>query len=479
MRGLAAVVLAAGQSTRMKSRKSKVMHDLAGRPVLSYCIEAARECGADPIVVVRAPDQLDLKQFLNELGVEQVVQRAAKGTAHAVLSAQSKLSSFSGDVLVLCGDVPLVRTEALLAFVDEVRAKKAVLGVLTMTPSDPANYGRIVRDLDGRITRIVEARDATADELSLREVNSGIICADRSWLFHSLKKIRNNNAKGEYYLTDLVSIAIKESAPTIAHLCGPAEDFFGINDRVDLACVAEIMRERINKRLMLSGVGILDFRHTFIDYDVKIGNDTSVMPLAFLKGSTKIGAGCTIENGVILKNAVIGNNVHIKAYSVVEESTVSDGAVLGPFARVRPQSKVGPNARVGNFVELKKCIMKRGAKANHLTYLGDAIIGASANVGCGTITCNYDGVSKHRTVIGDNVFVGSDTQFIAPVNIGRNSIIGAGSTITKDVPRDSLALSRTAQTVVRGWAKSYKASKTRPARKASKAGKASKAKKAG
>lgn len=467
MNGLAAVILAAGQSTRMKSRKSKVMHDLAGRPVISYCIDTAHECGADPVVVVTSPDELDLREFIKKSGVDYAVQKDAKGTAHAVMCARRKLINFSGNVLVLCGDVPLIRAEAICKFVEEVRDKKANLGVLTMMPGHPSSYGRIVRDLDGKITRIAEAKDATAEELGIREVNSGIICADGSWLFRSLKKIKNNNAKSEYYLTDLVGIAIKEGTSVIAHLCEPAEDFLGINTRVDLAHVAEIMRERINKRHMLSGVGIQDYRHTFIDSDVRIGSDTTVMPFAFLRGASRIGAGCIIENGAVLKNSVVGNNVHIKAYSVIEDSSVSDGAILGPFARVRPDSKVGPNARVGNFVELKKCTMKRGAKANHLTYLGDSVVGSDANIGCGTITCNYDGREKHRTVIGDGVFVGSDTQFIAPVSIGRNSIIGAGSTITKNVPADSLALSRTEQKVVRGWAK--KARKARPARQTKKA----------
>ncbi len=464
MNGLAAIILAAGQSTRMKSRKSKVMHDLAGRPVISYCIDTAHESGADPVVVVINPDEPDLREFIKKSGVDYAIQKNAKGTAHAVMSAQKKLANFSGNVLVLCGDVPLVRAEALCKFVEEFQHKKATLGVLTMIPKHPSSYGRIVRDLDGKIIRIAEAKDATADELGIREVNSGIICADRTWLFRSLKKIKNNNAKGEYYLTDLVGIAIKEGASVIAHLCEPAEDFLGINTRVDLAHVAEIMRERINERHMLSGVGIQDFRHTFIDSDVRIGNDTTVMPFAFLKGVTRVGTNCVIENGAVLKNAVVGSNVHIKAYSVIEDSSISDGAILGPFARVRPGSRVGANARVGNFVELKKCTMKRGAKANHLTYLGDSVVGSDANIGCGTITCNYDGVAKHRTVIGDRVFVGSDTQFIAPVSIGRNSIIGAGSTITKDVPADSLALSRTEQKIVRGWAKK--------ARKAGNAGKA-------
>jgi bifunctional UDP-N-acetylglucosamine pyrophosphorylase/glucosamine-1-phosphate N-acetyltransferase len=461
MKELACVILAAGKSTRMKSATSKVLQDLAGRPVISYSIEAAKRLGADPIVVVTGPDDRELASYLKEAGVARVIQSEAKGTGHAVMSAARKLSGIEGDVLILCGDVPLVRSESLQSFVKDMRSQRAAMGVLTMIPADPASYGRIVRDLDGRIIRIVEARDANAEELASREVNSGIICARREWLFRALKRIGNDNAKGEYYLTDLVGIALREGLSVAAHLSEPAEDFLGINTRVDLARVAEIMRERINKAHMLAGVGVMDFRHTYIDEGVKLGQDTTVMPHAFLRGKTRVGRNCIIENGVVLTDAVIADNVHVKSYSVIEESQIEEGATVGPFARVRPGSKVGRSARVGNFVELKKCTMKRGAKASHLTYLGDAIVGEGANIGCGTITCNYDGVHKHLTVIGDGAFVGSDTQFIAPVSIGKGSVIGAGSTITKDVPAHALSLSRTDQKIVSGWAmkKDRKASK--------------------
>ncbi|MFA5812610.1 MAG: bifunctional UDP-N-acetylglucosamine diphosphorylase/glucosamine-1-phosphate N-acetyltransferase GlmU [bacterium] len=452
MKGLAALILAAGKSTRMKSSRSKVLHELAGRPVISYPIEVARRLGARQIVVVRGADQLDLKEYLEGVGVAAAVQKEPLGTGHAVLAAEKALAGFSGQVLILCGDVPLIRAEMLRSFVEEVRSASATLGVLTMMPADPGAYGRIVRDLDGRMTSIVEARDATHEERKIREVNSGIICADAKWLFSSLRKVKNDNAKGEYYLTDLVGIALKEDVSVVAHLGEPALELHGINTRVDLANVIETMRERINRNLMLDGVGIIDYRHTYIDSTVRIGVDTKVMPFSFLQGDTKIGRDCTIENGVVIRNAVVGNGVHIKAHSVIDESRIADGAVVGPFSRVRPGSVVGHNAHVGNFVELKKCVMKEGAKANHLTYLGDATIGARANVGCGTITCNYDGVAKYRTIIGDEAFIGSDTQFVAPVRVGKGAIIGAGSTITKDVPADALALSRVPQTNVKGWA---------------------------
>lgn len=459
MQKLATVVLAAGQSTRMKSAKSKVLHDLAGRPVISYVLSVAKRIGSERVVVVRGPSQDDLRDYLASEEVEQAIQKKPLGTADAVSAAEAKLKAFDGKVLVLCGDVPLVRNEVLAAFVKEVASKQAMFGVLTMRPDDAASYGRIIRDLDGRVIKIVEAKDATPDELAIREVNSGIMCIDAKWLFKSLKKIDCKNAKGEYYITDLVGCALREGLSIVAFKGEPYEDFLGINTRVDLARTYELLRARINKAHMLSGVGILDFRHTNIDEGVKIGIDTTIMPYTFITGNTKIGRDCIIENGVVIKNTIIGDGVHIKAHSMIEDSKISNEAIIGPFARVRPDSKVGPKARVGNFVELKKCELKAGAKANHLTYLGDATIGQRVNVGCGTITCNYDGVNKYRTVIGDDAFIGSDTQFVAPVRIGKNATIGAGSTITKDVPPDSLALSRAEQKVVKGWSKRRRAKK--------------------
>lgn len=453
MAKVAAVILAAGQSTRLKSKRSKVLHSLAGRPVVSYPMAAAKAAGVKELFVVRGPTQEDLKAYLKECGVCEVVQKEPRGTANAVQVVQGALSSFSGYVLVLCGDAPLVRAEMLREFIRAVEAKKAKIGVVTMKLLDPKGYGRIVRDLDGQMVRIVEERDAQGDERSINEVNSGIVCAERPWLFSALKDVKSDNAKSEFYLTDLVRAAVAEGQQTLAFLADPPEDFLGINTRVELAEAARLMRYRINRQHMLAGVGILDDLHTCVDADVKIGQDTTIMPFTFLLGKTKIGSDCIIENGVVLRDAVVGDGVHIKAYSVIEDSSLANDAIIGPFARIRPSSRVGRGARVGNFVELKKCNLKAKAKANHLTYLGDATVGEAANIGCGTITCNYDGRAKHRTIIGDGAFVGSDVQFIAPVKIGSGCVIGAGSTITKDVPADALSLSRPEQKVVKGWAK--------------------------
>ncbi len=378
-------------------------------------------------------------------------QKKPLGTADAVMAARAGLKNFKGRVLVLCGDVPLMQTEVLEQFVAHVHERESIVGVLTMVLDDPHRYGRIVRDLDGHITSIVEAKDATGREQDIKEVNTGVFCVEKEWLFRTLPKIEPKNAQGEYYLTDIVSIAIGEGKEVVSHIAPDARDFTGINTRVELALAAERMRERINQAHQLAGVGIVDFRHTYIDAGVKIGGDTEVWPHCFILGTSRIGARCTIENGVVLKDVVIGDDVHLKSYTVVEKSTIAAAATLGPFSRVRPDSKIGRRAQLGNFVEVKKSELREGVKANHLSYLGDATVGEGTNIGCGTITCNYDGKAKHRTVIGPNTFVGSDTQFIAPVRVGKGATIGAGSTITQNVPAEALALSRSEQVVVKHW----------------------------
>lgn len=449
----AVVILAAGQSTRIKSKHSKVLHDLAGRPVVSYPIAVAKAMGVRRVIVVRGPGQNDLAAYLEAGEIEGAIQRQPKGTANAVQAAERALAGFQGLVLILCGDVPLIRAEVLDDFVAAMERDRACLGVVTICLSNPTGYGRIVRDLDGRAVRIVEEREATDEERRIEEVNSGIICADRRWLFATLSRVDNDNAKGEFYLTDLLHAAVREGK-TVVTFCAPsAGDFLGINTRIELAEAARVLRSRINHQHMLSGVGIQDELHTCIDAGVTIGQDTTIMPYAFLLGTTRVGSDCIIENGVVLRNAVVGDGVHIKAYSVIEESSVANEAIVGPFARIRPESSIGRGARVGNFVELKKCDLRDGAKANHLSYLGDAVVGEQANIGCGTITCNYDGREKHRTIVGKGAFVGSDVQFVAPVRIGSGAIIGAGSTITRDVPADALALTRVEQKNIEGWAK--------------------------
>lgn len=451
MSRLATVVLAAGKSTRMRSKTSKVMHNLAGKPLITYPIAAARELGSNPLIVVISPDQRDVAQKVAELGATPVVQRQALGTGHAVLQTRSVLSKFAGYVLILCGDAPLVRHETLQRFVEEVRRQKATCGVLTMELKNPASYGRIIRDLDGQLVRIVEAKDAARDDLVVREVNSGIFCVEKSWLFESLTRIEPKNHQKEYYLTDIAHFAICEGKKIVAYKGDDAKEFLGVNTRVDLAEAVSVMRDRINREHMLRGVSMIDPSQTYIDAEATVGADTTIWPGTFLLGRTVVGSHCTIENGVVLKNVKVDDGVHIRSYSVVEESVIAGSAVVGPFSRIRPDSVIGKGARVGNFVEVKKSLLKEGVKANHLTYLGDATIGPHVNVGCGTITCNYDGRAKYRTIIGEGAFIGSDTQFVAPVKIGSWATIGAGSTITKDVPSKALSLTRAPQVIVRNW----------------------------
>lgn len=453
MKGLAAIVLAGGLSTRMKSRLTKTMHTIAGRPIISYVIDAARELGARKICVISGRAQKELNQHLGTEGVVIAYQKQQLGTADAVRAAKNSLKNFSGYVLILCGDIPMLDSEVLESFVGNVCERGVTLGVLTMHMKDPGKYGRIVRDLDGHIIRIVEAKDAADREQSIKEVNTGVFCVEKEWLFRSLNKIEPKNSQGEYYITDLISIAIAEGKEVASHIAPDARDFMGINNRVELSIARERMRERINQSHQLAGVGILDFRHTYIDHGAAIGKDTEVWPHSFILGETRIGSRCIIENGVVLKDAVVGDDVHIKSYSVIEGSSIGAEATVGPFSRVRPDSKIGKRSRLGNFVEVKKAELREGVKANHLTYLGDATVGAGTNIGCGTITCNYDGKHKHRTVIGPGAFVGSDTQFVAPVKVGKGATIGAGSTITDDVPADALAISRVDQVVVRHWKK--------------------------
>ncbi len=451
MSDIATVILAAGKSSRMKSALSKVVHPLAGKPVISYVIDAAVDVSDDNIIVVSSSKQRDLNDYLDENDIECVFQTKALGTGHAVKTALKSLQEFNGYILVLCGDVPLIQSQVLNSFVSDVKNKKSMLGVLTMIVKDPGSYGRIIRDLDGRIIKIVEAKEASEDELAIKEVNSGVLCFDCAWLKKAIKRLSNVNSKGEYYLTDLIGIALKEHFSISGYVAPNAHDFIGINDRVDMANARDTLKTRINKHHMQEGIGIWDYSNTHIDVAVTIGVDTEIMPYSFILGSTVIGTNCLIENGVTLNNVILGDNVHIKAHSHLDNCTVDEKAVIGPFARIRPQTKIGKHSKIGNFVEIKKCELKPGVKASHLSYLGDATIGADVNIGCGTITCNYDGTSKHHTTIGDRVFVGSDTQFIAPVSIGKGATIGAGSTITDDVAANTLALSRSEQKVVKGW----------------------------
>lgn len=452
MNKVAAIVLAAGKGTRMKSDLSKVMHPLVGQPMIAFPLQIARNSGVERIVVVVGHQAAAVQSYCNSFSDTQcVLQAEQNGTGHAVGCTREVLQSFSGTVLILCGDTPLLTSETIQKLLLHHKNQKSVLTVLTARVPDPFGYGRIVRDLSGNLQRIVEQKDANESEKAIFEINSGIYCMESEFLFSNIDSISSNNAQGELYLTDLVSIAIQKQLNCSALCSDNADEIIGVNDRAQLAAAAAILRTRINKEIMLSGVSLIDPAQTYIDAGVFIGTDTTIHPNCHISGKTVIGSSCTIENSVSIHDCSIGSQCHIKASSVLENSQLFDHVAVGPMAHLRPGSVLHNGVKIGNFVETKKIIMAEGSKASHLTYLGDAEIGRDVNIGCGTITCNYDGVNKHKTVIGDDVFIGSDVQLVAPVTIGRNSLVAAGTTVTTDVPPDSLAISRVPQTNKEGW----------------------------
>ena len=452
MENVAAVILAAGKGTRMKSGLVKVLHPSVGRPMISWAVDAARAAGAAPVVLV-VGHQADAVRtaFPRAADIRCAMQEEQLGTGHAVACAREELAGFDGTVLILCGDTPLLRSETLQGLIAFHRENGAALTVLTAAVDDPHGYGRVIRDAAGRVLRIVEQKDTTAQEQAICEINSGIYCVEAGFLFDNIDSISSDNAQQEFYLTDLVSMAVKQGLTCLGRCTDDADEIMGVNDRAQLAEASRILRGRINRDLMCAGVSLVDPGHSYIDHGVRIGPDTVVHPNCTISGATVIGSGCTIENGVSITDCSIGDNCHIKAGSVLEGSQLRADVSVGPMAHLRPGTVLHDHVKIGNFVETKKIVMGEGSKASHLTYLGDAEIGSNVNIGCGTITCNYDGVNKHRTLIGDDVFIGSDVQLVAPVSVGRNSLVAAGTTVTVDVPPDSLAISRVPQVNKVGW----------------------------
>jgi len=448
---LAVVILAAGQGTRMKSTLPKVLHPVSGRPMLCHVVKAAQALKAQPIVAVIGHGAERVQTTLAGEEVSFVLQAEQLGTGHALQCAEEALTGFAGDLLLLCGDVPLLRETTLRALVAQHRQHAAAVTILTAEMVDPTGYGRIVRGTHG-VEKIVEEKDASAAERQLKEINTGIYLFRAPQVFAYLKQLDNRNAQGEYYLTDVVAAARQDAQRVDALLAESVEEAMGINDRVQLAEADAIMRRRINEGHQRAGVTLVDPAATYIDPEVVIAADTLVHPGVHLRGTTTIGQGCVIEPGVMVTDCVIGNNVHLKPGSVLSESHVGNDCAVGPMAHLRPGTVLTGHNKIGNFVETKKAVIGEKSQASHLTYIGDATLGKNVNIGCGTITCNYDGVNKHQTTIEDDVFVGSDTQFVAPVTIGRGSLIGAGSTITRDVPPDALALARSEQKIIPGWA---------------------------
>ena len=452
MERVAIIILAAGKGTRMKSDLVKVLHPLLGLPMLSYPVALSLDgIRAEKTIVVIGFQAAQVKEKFQDPRILFVLQAEQSGTGHAVLQAMPHLEGFDGTVLILCGDVPLIKKETLLSFTYHFRQSRSVLSVMTVALGSPSGYGRIVKDPRGLLERVVEEKDASDTERALREINTGIYCVQASFLVEGLKEVRKDNAQGEYYLTDLVEIANKKGLKCTAYPVTDPMEVLGINTRIDLAMAEEALREEKVRALMLSGVTVIDPRTTYVEQKVEAGRDTVLYPNCYLQGETRIGERCTIEPNVRIVDSILGNEVTIRTSSVITESKIEDQAVIGPFAHLRPLTEVKAKAKIGNFVEVKKSVMGRGSKANHLTYIGDCFVGEGVNVGAGTITCNYDGHEKHQTIIGDRVFVGSNVELVAPVKIGKGASIGAGTTVTRDVPEGALAISRVRQKNIPGW----------------------------
>ncbi len=446
---LAAVILAAGKGTRMKSDLPKVLHKVCGVPMVCHVLKAAREAGSDRIVLVAGFGGELVEQEIKGQA-EVVFQHDQLGTAHALLQAAPALREFAGDILVLCGDTPLVSAGTLKRLVTAHRESDAWATVLTAAPGDPTGYGRVIRNGDGKVARIVEHKDAAPEDLAVGEINTGIYCFKSRGLFNALALLKAENVQGEYYLPDIIGQYAGEGKAVAAVPGADPVEIMGINDRAQLAEAQAAMRRRINRYFMLSGVTMVDPSTAYIDAGVTIGPDTVIYPNTIIQGETAVGRGCSIGPFTQLVSARLGDNVTVRQ-SVIEDSDIGGNCIIGPYSYVRPGCVLEGQVKVGDFVELKKVKIGYGTKVPHLSYVGDAVLGRNVNVGAGTITCNYDGEKKWTTIIDDNAFIGSNTNLVAPVRVGSGAVVGAGSTITKDVPDGALGVARDKQKNIPGW----------------------------
>lgn len=443
MTNIYAVILAAGQGTRMKSKLYKVLHPVCGKPMVEHVVDHIQKLNAERIVTVVGHGAEMVQEQLQEKS-EYVLQAEQLGTAHAVQQTEPLLGELDGTTIVICGDTPLIRPETMKALYEYHEANKAKATILTAKAEDPKGYGRILRGEDGQVAQIVEQKDATPEQQKVTEINTGTYCFDNKALFAALKLVNNDNAQGEYYLPDVIEILKKQGEVVAAYVTENFSETLGVNDRFALSQAEAIMRKRINEYHMRNGVTIINPENTYIGADAKIGQDTVIQPGVMIEGASVIGEDCLIGPNSHIQNSQIGNRTSVHS-SVVEDSKIGDDVAVGPFAHIRPASNVGNHAKVGNFVELKKTTLGEGSKVSHLTYLGDASVGTNVNIGCGTITVNYDGKNKFQTIIEDHAFVGCNANLIAPVTVGKNSFVAAGSTVTKNVPENALAIGRTRQ----------------------------------
>jgi len=455
------LILAAGLGTRMKSSKAKVLHEVAGRPLIAWAVETAKSAGSDTIVAILGHQLEDVQGLLDErFGDGNILiahQKEQKGTGHAVLSALPALDGQpdSRTVVILTGDAPLLRSERVADLAAACESCESKMALLSTIPPEAVAYGRLLRDDSGKLLRIIENADASSEQKEIREMNAGFYAINLGVLRKQVSNLTSDNAQGELYLTDLAEQASERGGAAV--LEAPFDEIAGINDRRDLARVSASARQRINERWMREGVTFEDSASTYVGADiVGIGNDTTLGAGVHLRGKTKIGSEVFIDAGCVITDVSIDDGSWIKPYSVMSDSRVGKRVQVGPFTHCRPKTVLDEECKVGNFVEIKKTHVMAGAKASHLSYLGDASIGAKANIGAGTITCNYDGFRKHKTTIEAGAFVGSDSQLVAPVTIGRDAFVGSGTTVTKDVPRSALALSRGKQVNVEGWADRFR-----------------------
>lgn len=463
---LAAVILAAGEGKRMKSKTAKVLHRACGRSLVEHVARAAIAAGASPVVTVVGVQSetvtAELQRVLPDHALFFAEQTERLGTGDAVGRARTALKGFAGDCLILCGDVPALGDDALRALVAHHRRSQAALTILTAEVGDPTGYGRIVRTGHGQVEAIVEHKDASPEVRRVREINTGTYCARWKDLAAAIDRIRPDNAQGEYYLTDAVRLLLERGLRVEALVHPRFEECLGVNSRIQLAEVTRIINRRLLEALMADGVTVVDPGSTWVDADVVVGRDSTLYPGVTLERGTRIGPECVIRSGSRLSACTVGAGATIKDHTVAEDSLIGRECSVGPSAHLRPGTVLDQGCKIGNFVETKKATFGRGSKASHLSYVGDAIVGKDVNIGAGTITCNYDGVNKHVTKLEDGVFVGSDTQFVAPITVGKGAYVGAGSTITKDIPPGALGLTRATQQNLEGWVARKKARQKAP-----------------